>query len=204
MIGNHDNDDRPGNYKVDMPEASFFTGPKESNLRTVSRLKDFQWKKIWQPGLDVWSQKNERCTCVGSLWGRKWRMSWTLSHHSDCSLATTLNGDDGDGHHSDDADHVDALYDLGDDDDRWCKDLERLLGSRIWPIPHFWTGRQPRKRAIEDKLIKEVLGQNTTQYSVQYIKSKSKNQLVMESVDLIWFKGIVHNFSIFGQISYFE
>ena len=101
MIGNHDNDDRPGNYKVDMPEASFFTGPKESNLRTVSRLKDFQGKKIWQPGLDVWSQKNERCTCVGSLWGRKWRMSWTLSHHSDCSLATTLNGDDGDGHHSD-------------------------------------------------------------------------------------------------------
>ena len=55
MIGNHDNDDRPGNYKVDMPEASFFTGPKESNLRTVSRLKDFQGKKfdsrVWMCGV---------------------------------------------------------------------------------------------------------------------------------------------------------
>ena len=75
MIGNHDNDDRPGNYKVDMPEASFFTGPKESNLRTVSRLKDFQGKQNLTAGFGCVARQNERCTCVGSLWGRKWRMS---------------------------------------------------------------------------------------------------------------------------------
>ena len=60
MIGNHDNDDRPGNYKVDMPEASFFTGPKESNLRTVSRLKDFQGEKNLTAGFGCVESKKRK------------------------------------------------------------------------------------------------------------------------------------------------
>ena len=71
-IGNYDDDDRPGDYKVDMPETSFLARPKESDLGRVTSFRGFQpngdLKKV-----PVWSGscENQKLTCVGSLWGKK-------------------------------------------------------------------------------------------------------------------------------------
>ena len=72
MAGDYDDGDRPGDYKVDMPETSFFACPKESDLGLVTSFKGFQPNRdLTEVPVRSGRCENEERTCVGSLWGKK-------------------------------------------------------------------------------------------------------------------------------------